>query len=322
MHCSLFIPDFFSSESAAPANRLAAAETLIARGRRKQAAPIAPEAWLFERFGVRKQRDCPVAPYTLLADGGAPGSHFWMRADPVHLSVGRDSLAFDGAALDVSRSEAEALAAALNRHFGEALAFDARLPERWYVKFPGVPELATTSPSAARGTAIGDKLPSGADAMRFRALMNEVQMLLHEHPVNTEREARGVPAVNSIWFWGGGALARPAARPFSIVLSDDPVARGLALAAGIPERRLSGNAETMLSALPAEGTALIVLDPQRSTALEHDWFGPLLAALEGGRIGMLSLSLAGTDFLLEVETVRSDLRYFWRTRKPLRSYLA
>ena len=322
MHCSLFIPDFFSTESVAPANRLAAAETLIAKGRRKHAAPITPEAWLFWRFEAHKQRDGPVAPYTLLADGGTPGIHFWMRADPVHLSVGSESLAFDGAALDVSRSEAGALVAALNRHFGEALAFDAPVPERWYVKFPGAPELITTPPSAARGTAIGDKLPSGPDAMRFRALMNEVQMLLHDHPVNTEREARGVPAVNSVWFWGGGALAVPAARPFSIVFSDDPLARGLALAAGIPGRRLSGNAETVLSALPAEGTALIALDPARSAALERDWFGPLLAALEGGRIGMLSLSLGGADSFLEVETVRSDLRYFWRTRKPLQSYLA
>lgn len=321
MHCSLFIPDFFSSENAAASNRLTAAETLIARGRRKQAAPIAAEAWLFGRFGTHKQHDWPVAPYTLLADGGAPGGHYWMRADPVHLSVGRDSLALDSAALDVSRSEAEALVAALNRHFGEALAFDAPSPERWYVRFAGAPGLVTTAPAAARGTAISDKLPSGPDAMRFRALMNEVQMLLYEHPVNTERESRGIPPVNSVWFWGGGTFAVPAARPFSIVLADDPLARGLALAAGVPERRLSGSAETMLSALPAEGMALIVLDSPRGATLERDWFGPLLAALEGGRIDMLSLSLAGADSLLEVETARSDLRHFWRTRKPLQSYL-
>jgi hypothetical protein len=74
--------------------------------------------------------------------------------------------------------------------------------------------------------------------------------------------------------------------------------------------------------LPVEGTALIVLDPPRSATLERDWFQPLLAALGAGRIGMLSLSLAGADSLLEVETVRSDLRHFWRTRRPLQSYLA
>ena len=322
MHCTLFIPNFFLKESPSSENRLAAAETLIARGRRKHKASIAREVWLCERFGATKQRDWPVAPYTLLADGGVPGGAFWMRADPVHLSVGRDSLGFEGAALDLSRSEVDALAGTLNRHFGETLVFRPLLPERWYFSLPEAPEVATTPPWAARGTAIGDKLPSGADAMRFRALMNEVQMLLHEHPVNTEREARGAPAVNSVWFWGGGILDVPGAQPFSIVLAEDPLARGLALAAGISGRQLPGNAGTMLAALPAKGVALIVLDSPSSAALERDWFGPLLAALERGRIGMLSLVLAGRDSLLEVETVRSDLRYFWRTRKPLVSYLA
>jgi hypothetical protein len=321
MHCSLFIPDFFSSESVSPANRLAAAETLVARGRRKHRPSAAPRTWLFERFGARRQRDWPVAPYTLLADGGAPGGHFWMRADPVHLSVGRDSLAFEGAELDVTGSEAEALAGTLDRHFGEMLAFQPLHPERWYLRLPGPPELDTTPPSAARKCAIEDALPQGADAMRFRALMNEVQMLLHEHPVNAEREARGAPAINSVWFWGGGALAAPAARPFSIILSDDPLARGLALAAGIPARQLPDDAQAALSTLAAEGTALVALDSPRSANLERDWFGPLLAALDEGRIGMLSLYLGREDSLLEIETVRSDLRYFWRRRKPLQSYL-
>jgi len=80
-------------------------------------------------------------------------------------------------------------------------------------------------------------------------------------------------------------------------------------------------AAAMLDALPAGGIALVVLDPPQGGNLDHDWFEPLLAALESGRIGMLSLYLAGNESLLEVETVRSDLRYFWRTRKPLGSYL-
>ena len=322
MHCSLFIPDFFSSENAEPASRPAAAETLIARGRRKRKAPVAREAWLFERFGARRQHDWPVAPYTLLADGGAPGERFWMRADPVHLSVGLDTLALAGDTLDVSRAEAEALAATLHGHFGGAFALQTPFPERWYVGFPQAPDVHTTPPSAARGAALRDKLPTGAEATRFRALLNEVQMLLHEHPVNTEREVRGAPAVNSVWFWGGGSLEVPRARPFSIVLADDPLARGLALAAGVPERRLAGNAGILLSSLPETGKALLVLDASRGVELERDWFAPLLAALEEGRIGLLSLHLAGADSLLEVETVRSDLRCFWRARKPLESYLA
>src|SRR6267154_1675895 len=296
MHCNLYIPDFFSAEGFS-SESLAAAEKLIARGRRKWIAPISPEAWLFGRFGVPRQRDWPVAPYTLLADGGAPERHYWMRADPVHLQVGRDSLGLsDSAAFDVSRAESEALVETLNHHFGQTMLFYPLRPARWYVRLEKAPDMQTTPAAAARGVAIDEKLPSGPDAMGFHALMNEVQMLLHEHPVNAEREARGEPALNSVWFWGAGGMVAAKDRPFSTVVGDDPLARGLALAAEIPVRPLPKDAGSVLAALGDEGLALVVLDAPREAqlregraALERDWFGPLLAALKSGRIGMLTL---------------------------------
>ena len=328
MHCDLYIPDFFAAEGLPPSDSLAAAETLIARGRRRRMAPVSSEAWLFERFGVARQRDWPVAPYTLLADGGAPERDYWMRADPVHLQVGRNSLGLaDSAAFEVSRAESDALVETLNRHFGQTMLFYPMRPARWYVRLEKAPDMQTTPAAAARGLAIDENLPSGPDAMRFHALMNEAQMLLHEHPVNVEREARGELALNSIWFWGGGAIDAANARPFSTVVGDDPLARGLALAAGISTRALPGDADSVLAALGDEGLVLVVLDlpreaqlRERRAALERDWFAPLLAALKAGRIGMLTLHLCGADSLLEVETVRSDLRYFWRRRKPLSAY--
>src|SRR5258708_32675199 len=106
MHCDLYIPDFFAAEGLPPSDGLAAAETLIARGRRKRMAPVSREAWLFERFGVARQRDWPVAPYTLLADGGRPERHYWLRAGPVHLQVGRDGAGLAARpAFAVSRAE-------------------------------------------------------------------------------------------------------------------------------------------------------------------------------------------------------------------------
>jgi hypothetical protein len=333
MHCHLFIPDFFPAAEAPPDERFAAAETLIAKGRRKRHAAASPEAWLFGRFAVPKQRDWPVAPYTLLADGGAPERRFWLRADPVHLRLGRDTLTFaDGAAVDVSRAESEALVETLNRHFGDAMLFYPVQPARWYVRLREAPDMHTTPPSAAREQPIDGNLPRGPDAMRFHALMNEAQMLLHEHPVNAEREARREPALNSVWFWGGGVIAAARDRPFSTVFGDDPLARGLALAAGIPARALPQDADAMLAAAEDEGVALVVLDSprdaadgayfrERRAALERDWFGPLLAALQSGRIGMLTLSLPGEDSLLEIETVRSDLHRFWRLKRPLANYL-
>src|SRR6266487_3507462 len=267
MHCELYIPNFFPSEGLPRGNGLAAAETLIARGRRRRRALSSPEAWLFGRFGVARQRDWPVAPYTLLADGGAPERHHWMRADPVHLQVGRDSLGLaDSASFEVSRSESEALVEALNRHFGQTMLFHPLQPARWYVRLQKTPDMQTTPATAARGAALDEKLPFGPDAMRFHTLMNEAQMLLHEHPVNAEREARGELALNSVWFWGGGIIDAAKDRPFSTVFGDDPLARGLALAAGIPARALPKNAGAMLAAAADEGVALVVLDPPRSAA--------------------------------------------------------
>src|SRR5713101_766831 len=278
MHCHLFIPDFFSAEGE-EADRLGAAETLFAKGRRRRLAASPREAWLFERFAVPKQRDWPAAPYTLLADGGTPERHFWLRADPVHLRLGRDTLTFaDGAAFDVSRAESEALVETLNRHFGNAMLFYPVQPARWYVRLQAAPDMHTTPPSAAREETIEGNLPSGPDAMRFHALMNEAQMLLHEHPVNAEREERGEPALNSVWFWGGGVIDAAKARPFSAVITDDPLARGLALAAGIPALALPKDAGSALAALGDEGRVLAVPDAPRETqlregrtALERDW---------------------------------------------------
>jgi len=335
MHCHLYVPNFISVERAHADQRLAAAETLIVRGRRRLTASTSHEAWLFERFSVPRQRDWPVAPYTLLADGGAPERHYWMRADPVHLRVGRDSLSLaDGSSFDVSRAEADALVETLNCHFGETMFFYPLQPARWYVRLQRAPDVHTTPPSAASETAIEEKLPSGSDAMRFHAQMNEAQMLLHEHTVNAAREARGEPALNSIWFWGGGTLADSGTRPFSTVFGDDPLARGLALAASIPARALPKDALAMLAAARNDSVALVFMDAlgnakgeaesarflERRAAIEHDWLEPVLAALRSGQIGMLTLSLPGADSLLEVEIVRSDLRYFWRRRKPLAVY--
>ena len=333
MHCHLFVPDFFRFDDAAEAApRLAAAETLIAKGRRKEYPFESPEAWLCERFGVQRQRDWPVAPYTLIADGGVPGGNYWLRADPVHLQIDRDRLVLaDDSVFSVSREEAEQLAGGLNAQFRDRLMFYPMQPERWYARLDAAPDLATVPLGAARGKSIEENLPAAGDSMRFHAYMNEAQMLLFSHPVNAAREARGEPLVNSIWFWGGGTVDETADAPFTHVLADDPLGRGLAKSAGVPVRALPFAGWAWLESAPEAGVALIVIDSlrrpasyadaktffERRQALEDNWFAPLLAALRAGRIGMITLHLAGPHAVLQVEAVRADLRHFWRLRKPL-----
>jgi len=315
MHVHLFVPALLGP-GVEIRERLPAAETLIAKGRRKTAAFESVDAWLCERFGVARQRDWPVAPYALIGDGGAPGDHYWLRADPVHLVVDRDRLVLAGAAR-LSREEADSLIERLNAHFaGEIVLYPMR-PDRWYARLAVTPDLATAPLSQALGASVEPYLPSGADARRFRALVNEAQMLLHEHPVNAAREARGETAANSLWLWGGGTLAAPERPGLRLVLADDPLARGLAHATGVASAALPADAGSWLEGAPEEGIFLIVLGDAPAAELERRWLAPLLAALRASRIGMVTLHLPGEASLLSVETVRTDLRHFWRLRRPV-----
>jgi hypothetical protein len=54
--------------------------------------------------------------------------------------------------------------------------------------------------------------------------------------------------------------------------------------------------------------------------LERNWFAPLLAALRAGRIGMVSLHVPDGAEGFSSETIRGDLRRFWRLAKSIEHY--
>jgi hypothetical protein len=184
------------------------------------------------------------------------------------------------------------------------------------------------SPLELAGQDVNANLPAGPDAAHWHSTLNEVQMLLHEHPVN---EAREVP-LNSLWFWGAGRLPAEAAGPWQSVTADEPVALGLAKLAAMRHRALPAGAGEWLERLPETGRQLVLFDQlaaasalrdaeahaARLGALEADWFAPLLAALRSGRVGMVTVHLPEAG--LSIETVRGDLRRFWRRPRPLAAY--
>ena len=161
--------------------------------------------------------DWPVAAVTALVDCEAStgGTGSWLRADPVHLHPDiADLVLFDAVDAGVSSEEARALVETVN----EALrpggpVVDAAHPHRWYVTLEAPARMTTTPLSLAAGTKISAAMPHGPDAPRWRRWMNEVQMALHECPVNVERERRGAAPINSVWPWGGGSLPPAAGAP-------------------------------------------------------------------------------------------------------------
>lgn len=242
----LLVPHLFPSarllEVAAQNLRLPALETVLARGSRQAFADEGSEAALCQALGIVRQQDWPLAPITLQADGGDPGTDYWLRADPVHLSVMRDRIVLaDSQVLELDQAEADALVASIHGHFGDSFGPLALQPRRWYLRLPQAPQMSTIPLSSAAGRDIDPLQPRGPDASRFRALLNELQMLLHDHPVNQGREVRGQLPVNSLWLWGGGVLPQ-ARRPDTLkIATDDPDALALLSFAGAT--RVSLNAQ-------------------------------------------------------------------------------
>ena len=317
-------------ETAAQDLHLPALQTLLARGIRQSTEAGSVEAALCKAMGIARQEDWPVAPITLAADGGEAGEAYWLRADPVHLRVMRDRVVLaDSAATELTHEEADALALTIGQHFGDDLKPLPLHPRRWYLRYARAPQLVTTPLSTAVGRDVDPLLPQGADAMRFRAELNELQMLLHGHPVNEAREARGALPVNSLWLWGGGHLpAIDSASP--PIYADDFEARALgafcgARVEGLPPHLNAKLLETkgvvLLDALTAAGQVGDAYGWREALrALERDWFVPLLGALrKTGPQGLRLLDPVSGNVL---QLHSHDVWKLWRRPQRLISALA
>lgn len=248
----------------------------------------------------------PVAALTRQLDAGDAEGATWLRADPARVSPdmnGARMLAY-GEALGLDGEDAAQLLPALKPLFGDAgLLLDAPQPTRWYLRLPPDARLPAFAPI---GDVLGDDLfahlPEGDDGRRWRALLTEAQIVLHNHRWNARRIAAGKAPVNSLWFWGGGRLPQSVTTRFRQVKGQDTVLRALARAAGVSAEGEGGAVD-----------ALIDLRHLRQLdTLARDALQPLLAALARGELHLLELDFEdGQRF-----TLRRDQRWrFWR--RPL-----
>jgi hypothetical protein len=317
MHAELVVPGLLGGE----APRVAALELLLARGRRKDADAQTLEDWAREAFELGDD-PFPAGALSVLASGASPGAEAWTRADPVHLRLMRDrAVIMPAEAFELSMDEARALCEALNAHFA-GMEFTAVQARRWYARLPQAAVIDAGHPLLSAGR-------SAEPPAHAAALLTEAQMVLHAHPVNEAREARGAPPVNSLWLWGGGRAARARSR-WQSVAADDPAVLGAARLAGARHRPVAPSAGEWLDRLPEDGRHLAVLDALRAplafgadlaeeiAKLERDWFAPLLAALRAGRLGMVTIHVPDAAQAVSFETIRGDLRRFWRRRKPIK----
>ena len=199
--------------SARAANSLPPLESLrwlVGRGRTTPASDEDWRAWLLsvEPELLAEFRRWPAGPCLAAAtDADLDSAPAWGIAQPVHLVAGLDHVRL-GPVADAlpSDAEAEQLAATVRAHFaGDVLDLATYRDHAWLVRCVEPVDCSTHDPAALAGRDIHDYLPAGRDGARVRSRMNEIQMVLHEHPVNERRANTRAAPINAFWLWGFGA---------------------------------------------------------------------------------------------------------------------
>ena len=290
-----------------------------ARGDRLESAQASFEGGLESCFDW-PGRTLSIAALSRQDDCGDAAGSAWLRADPAHVRADMTTarmLACGELGLDAA--ECAAIARELKPLFGDAgFEFDAPRSDRWYLRAPSGSQLPQcASPDHAMGDDLKLHLPEGASGRRWRQLFNDAQVILHNHPVNARRAARGAVSVNSLWFWGAGQLPGFVRSALGGVLSERAEIRALARLAGLSPETLGGTKwlEVLDAAAPASAVLLDLVE-LRDSALQDDWLAPLETALAGGRIDQLMLRFAsGERFCIR----RSDRWRFWRAVRGLQA---
>jgi hypothetical protein len=314
MPLDLLVPDLLSADAppAARPDRLASVEKWLARADAARHPARGAAAWLADAYALPA---LPVAALGRLGDtGSAEGA--WMRADPVHLAIEGDALRLrDASSLGIGLEEARSLAAALQSHFApDGLEFHAQTPVRWYVKLAAGEAPATTPLAEALGRNVFGLLPHDG---KWRSAMTEAQMILNGHEVNARREAEGKPAINSVWFWGAGALPAAVARPYAVVHANDASARGLATLSGAKLQDVPAGVSG-IDLAREDDAVLAIVDGIDAATLDERWFRPLGEAIE--RFDRVRLILPSSGDTL-VATLTASARWRWfRAARPLSAY--
>jgi hypothetical protein len=180
----------------------------VSRDEASEQHPAPPhERVLARALGWPADAPAPWAARQARSDGIEVAGHAWGLLTPAHWRLDASSVHLaDPQELALDEASSRALLAVLQPWFEEEgfrVAWGA--PLRWYAAHPSLASLQTASLDRVIGRNVDVWLPPQGQARLIRRLQNEVQMLLYEHPLNVERQARGLPAVNSFWLSGCGA---------------------------------------------------------------------------------------------------------------------
>lgn len=206
---------------------------------------------------------------------GDAGEATWLNADPAWVQPDMTGVRLlVCGSMPLAMDEAHAFAEVMQPAFAETgLQLEISAPDHWQLRLAPsahLPDFAT--PEQALGEDLYQHLPQGAEGRPWRVLLNEVQVLLHRHPLNVARQSRGLPPVNSVWLWGAGRLPASLQGRFAGVVGSDTLLLALAARAGIPFRTSTRDA---VASAPAGW--LVDLQGLPATEFDEAWCAAIQA---------------------------------------------
>jgi len=290
------------------------------------------DAKLCELMGISRQVDWPIAAVSRFGESSLLGlvpeaeGNYWLMAHPVHLVLQRDYFSLYPLELtQIPESESLALMQLLNQHFsGDGLQFMLSQHIKngvaaWYLKLAENPEISTTLPELAAGRDIRQHMPQGRGMAKWHGILNEIQMLLHDHAINQSREQAGRVPINSIWLSGGGLAQLPRQTISKVIYAKSVLMRGLASMHGLAMLEIPENG-ALFSSKQANNNDDILLEIHDAMDAQKVDFNALLQALRRGRLKTIRFQIAYQGQLLEAEIKGLDTYKFWRKPKPVSRY--
>jgi hypothetical protein len=260
----------------------------------------------------------PSAPLSALGLGLNQEPAHWLHADAIHLAAGLNEVTLVPLHRDfaLTAQECAALTPALRDHLAaNGLQLHRTSSNDWLIESPSDWNAQTVSAQFALNHEWQEALPQGSSAGDLRRLMTELQMVLHEHPVNRQRNARGMPSANALWLWGNGRVGERAEIQPTACSGQRDYLRGICR---LHEWMCSQDtAAQALIAKCAEAQHVVgIVEVDTLSELESQWLTPLVAALKRGSFDRLRLILDEWELGID----RWRLNAFWRGDLPLTAW--
>lgn len=203
--------------------------------------------------------------------------------------------------------------------------FHVLRPDLWLITMPSERDWQVAPVWDIGGQLDAGAHAAGRDALEWLNKQTEIQMWLHNHPLNRHRRHRQTPALNGLWLWQD---VHGCSTHTGLLASNSPWAQFY------PHRRIDTPHDFDAYSAAAEQSGLsasdglIFLDDLTVTgqtgdtaaygeilqSWENRWFAPLWQALQSGRLKQLTIATDGENGGELVLTSKSKWA-FWKAGK-------